>query len=58
MERQTDLEAFEDDGDDAGSDFASEHDGTTVDDDITDGRDRGEPESPRGWDGMDQEGTP
>jgi hypothetical protein len=29
-----------------------------VDDDITDGRDRGEPESPRGWDGMDQEGTP
>jgi hypothetical protein len=57
MEQQTNLEAF-DESDDADGDFASEHDGTTVDEDIAAGRDAGEPESPRGWDGMDQEGAP
>ena len=46
------------DGDDAGSDFASEHNNTAVDEDITDGSDTGEPESPDGWDGMDSEGAP
>jgi hypothetical protein len=47
-----------DDADDADSDFASEHDDTAVDEDITDGRDRGEEESPRGWGGMDRDGPP
>jgi hypothetical protein len=54
-----DLEALGDPTeDDADSDFASEHDDTAVDEDITGGRDRGEPESPRGWAGMDQEDAP
>ena len=57
----SDLEAVEDpneDGYDADSDFASEHEDTAVDEDITDGRDKGEEESPRGWDGMDRDGIP
>ena len=59
MSEQKHLEAFGDEEiDDADSDFASEHSDTTVDPDITDGRDKGEQESPGGWDGMDQEGTP
>lgn len=58
---QQHLEAFGDDElklDDADSDFASEHSDTTVDPDIMDGRDKGEDGSPKGWDGMDQEGPP
>ena len=59
MSEQKHLEAFGDEEiDDADSDFASEHSDTTVDKDITDGREKGESESPSGWDGMDQEGTP
>jgi hypothetical protein len=59
MSQQNHLEAFGDEEiDDAGSDFASEHSDTTVDKDITAGRDKGESESPDGWDGMDQDGTP
>jgi len=60
MTQQEHLEAFSDpaDGDDADTDFADEHSDTAVDPDITDGRDRGESESPRGWDGMDQEKAP
>ena len=52
------LEALGDPDEDANSDFASEHESTAVDDDITNGRDHGEPESPHGWDGMDQERVP
>jgi hypothetical protein len=52
MSQQEHLEAFGDEEiDDADSDFASEHSDTTVDPDITDGSDKGEKESPRGWDG-------
>ena len=59
MSAKEHLEAFGDEAvDDADSDFASEHSDTTVDPDITDGRDKGEKESPGGWDGMDQEGPP
>jgi hypothetical protein len=62
MSPQEHLEAFGsddiDDIDDADSDFASEHSDTTVDRDIEDGKDKGETESPKGWDGMDQEGPP
>ena len=59
MSQQEHLEAFGDEEiDDADSDFASEHSTTTVDQDITDGRTKGEAESPHGWDGMDQEGPP
>ena len=59
MAKQEHLEAFGDEEiDDADSDFASEHSDTTVDPDITAGRDKGETESPKGWDGMDQEGSP
>lgn len=43
---------------DSDSDFAGEHDDTTVDPDVTDDRDTGEEESPRGWSGMDREGPP
>ena len=41
---------------DAHDDFASEHEDTAVDKDITTGRDRRrrEPESPRGWAGLEQ----
>jgi hypothetical protein len=59
MSQQEHLEAFgNEEIDDADSDFASEHSDTTVDPDITDGNAKGEKESPRGWDGMDQEGAP
>jgi len=59
MERRQNLEAFGDEAiDDGESDFAAEHDDTAVDEDITHGRADGEEESPRGWDGMDREGTP
>jgi len=59
MTPQEHLEAFGDpeDADDAASDFADEHQATTVDPESTDGDD-GEHESPGGWDGMDQEGAP
>ena len=43
---------------DAGGDFAGEHNDTAVDKSITEGRDRGEDESPRGWDGLDRDGAP
>ncbi|MEH1126879.1 hypothetical protein [Micromonospora sp. CPCC 206061] len=37
-------------------DFAAEHDDTAVDEDITGGRDGDrEPESPRGWAGLEPE---
>jgi hypothetical protein len=42
---------------DGDSDFAGEHDDTTVDHDVTDGE-AGEQESPRGWSGMDGDGPP
>jgi len=59
MSQQNHLEAFGDEEiDDADSDFASEHSDTTVDKDITAGRDKGEDESPDGWDGMNKDGTP
>ncbi|MDG4767369.1 hypothetical protein O7632_25235 [Solwaraspora sp. WMMD406] len=41
----------------ADSDFASEHDDTAVSDDIIEGTDRDrEPESPRGWAGLEEPG--
>jgi hypothetical protein len=43
---------------DAVGDFAGEHNDTAVDESITEGRDRGEEESPRGWDGLDRDGAP
>jgi hypothetical protein len=43
---------------DGDSDFAAEHDDTAVDPDVTGDRDRGEPESPDGWSGMDRDGPP
>ncbi len=59
MSQQNHLEAFGNgEIDDADSDFASEHSDTTVDPDISAGRDKGETESPDGWDGMDQENAP
>jgi hypothetical protein len=40
-------------------DFSNEHDATAVDQDITAGEEpAGEPESPTGWSGMDDEGAP
>ena len=45
-------------GDPDEQDFADEHDDTTVDPDVTAGRDTDEPESPEGWDGLDREGPP
>ena len=48
----------DDDGPDSDGDFAGEHDDTAVDPDVTDGRDKGEEESPHGWSGMDREGPP
>jgi hypothetical protein len=47
-----------DDAVDPTGDFADEHDDTAVDDTITEGNDRREEESPRGWDGMDRDGPP
>ncbi|MEV0720613.1 hypothetical protein [Asanoa sp. NPDC050611] len=35
-------------------DFAAEHEDTAVDESITDGKDRGEEESPRGWAGLEE----
>ena len=60
MDGQHHLEALGDPDDtfDADSDFAGEHNDTAVDTDITEGRDSGEEESPQGWDGMDDDGTP
>lgn len=59
MVQREHLEAFGDEEiDDAESDFASEHQDTTVDPDISNGSDKGETESPRGWDGMDKDGAP
>ncbi|AGZ39711.1 hypothetical protein [Actinoplanes friuliensis] len=43
---------------DGDSDFASEHSDTVVDPEITEGKDDGETESPRGWTGLDREGPP
>jgi len=42
---------------DSDSDFAAEHSDTAVDRDVIDDED-GEQESPRGWAGMDGDGTP
>ena len=42
---------------DGDSDFAGEHDSTTVDKDTLTGED-GEQESPRGWSGQEREGPP
>ncbi|WP_164842552.1 hypothetical protein [Actinoplanes solisilvae] len=39
-------------------DFASEHDATAVDEDVTAGRYDDEPESPKGWAGLESEGPP
>ena len=40
-------------------DFASEHEGTTVDEDVTAGRDDdAETEAPEGWSGLDRDGPP
>jgi hypothetical protein len=53
------IEAFED-TESPGTDFADEHDVTTVDPDVTgaDGTGSGETESPRGWDGLEKDGAP
>ncbi len=56
------LEALGDDADvastgDADTDFAGEHEDTTVDESIVND-DSGEEESPRGWDGMDGDRLP
>ncbi|WP_203710365.1 hypothetical protein [Asanoa siamensis] len=37
-----------------GDDFAVEHEDTAVDESITEGRDRGESESPHGWSGLEE----
>ncbi|MDG4820370.1 hypothetical protein O7635_00705 [Asanoa sp. WMMD1127] len=37
-----------------GADFANEHEDTAVDESITEGRDRGESESPHGWSGLEE----
>ena len=62
MSQEQHLEAFGDEDTaepyDGDSDFAGEHADTAVDPDIEDGKNRGEPESPGGWGGMDQEGPP
>jgi len=39
---------------DGESDFASEHDNTAVDESILTGTDDREPESPRGWSGLER----
>jgi len=62
MSQDRHLEAFGDEDTagscDGDSDFADEHADTTVDPGTTDRQDGGEEESPKGWDGMDQEGPP
>ena len=49
------AEQPEPDGD---TDFAGEHDSTTVSDDVMTDRSDGEPESPGGWSGLEREGPP
>ena len=40
-------------------DFAGEHAGTAVDEDVTSGQDDdAEPESPKGWAGLEKDGPP
>jgi hypothetical protein len=56
------LEALGDDADyaetgDEQGDFAGEHDETAVGN-VAEGREPGETESPKGWDGMDSDGAP
>ena len=56
------LEALGDDADyaetgDEQEDFAGEHDETAVGD-VAEGREPGETESPKGWDGLDKDGAP
>ncbi len=62
MSQDRHLEAFGDedtaDPHDGDSDFAGEHADTAVDPDIEDDTGHDEPESPKGWSGMDQEGPP
>ena len=57
MSQPEHLEAFED-SESPDTDFATEHEDSTVDPDIATNREDGETESPRGWAGMDQEGPP
>jgi hypothetical protein len=59
MTEQQRLEPLGDPDDtfDPAGDFAGEHDDTAVDDDVVGGQ-AGEEESPRGWDGLDQDGPP
>ena len=60
MAQEQHLEAFgdEDIDHDADSDFAGEHQDTTVDPDIRAKKDDRETESPDGWSGQDQDGPP
>jgi hypothetical protein len=59
MTQHEHLEAFGDeDVSDGDSDFASEHADTVVDSDIPGERDDAEPESPKGWSGLDSDGPP
>jgi hypothetical protein len=57
MSQPEHLEAFED-SESPDTDFAVEHADSTVDPDITTDDEASEPESPRGWSGMDQDGPP
>ena len=57
MSQRENLEAFED-PESPDTDFAVEHADSTVDPDITADEDKTEPESPRGWSGLDQDGPP
>jgi hypothetical protein len=57
MTQREHLEAF-DDPESPDTDFATEHEDSTVDPDIATNRADGEEESPRGWAGMDREGPP
>lgn len=58
MTQNQHLEAFgSDELGDADSDFASEHQDTTVAKDITAGTDDKETESPEGWSGQDDKDT-
>jgi hypothetical protein len=52
MTQSENLEAFED-SESPDTDFAVEHADSTVDPDITTDDEASEPESPRGWSGMD-----
>jgi hypothetical protein len=57
MSQPEHLEAFED-SESPDTDFAVEHSDSAVDPDITTDDEASEPESPRGWSGMDQDGPP